>query len=460
MEKQSYEKHAKYLNFYSSLKPDEEYWGIGIENETYLMFEPLESVNRGFIKHRQKSERYSVDYWKNYKPENLKKVLKRLPSSIRTPTYVNSYLFRHADLFGEHKTIEATNEANPEYSGQTIDEYLKRVSPVISEYFKTNLIYDGDTFEFTTYDFYKTNVTAVLKELRFIKKDILYEINRQLVSDSTIFKRPLVFPKLNYGFTRFLSNPKNIAICNNGTYHINLTLPTALDANGQIKDPEEFREKHANAIRAIQWIEPLLVGLYGTPDILSILDPTYAGGSQRLAFSRYIGLGTYDTEAMEKGKLVDTFSYEGKTNYFTQLHSQENSPYIPPKTIGYDFNYNKFKNHGIELRILDYFPEEYLESVINLIILVCQHSLHEKIPDPRLNAKWTKLCANAIKNGSQAKVCYALYIELYRIFGLEQDSWILYLWPFSISAPMLHVGNRLRSLLHKTYAGGVTCSKM
>lgn len=462
MDKQTYEKHEKYLKFYSSkTQYDEEYWGLGIENESYIMFETLEKVDKLFIQRNQMPERYSVDYWKNYRYVKLQDTLNKLPSTLRVPTYVSSYLFRNVDLLGEHKTIFGSRgKENPIYSDETIDTFLKRVSPAFTKFFEKHLIYDGDTFEFTTCNFYKTDVVSVIKELAIIKSEILAELNKRLISKFTIFKKPLVFPRLNYGFAKFQSNLKNIAICNNGTYHINLTLPTALDADGQIKNQDEFKANHANAIRAIQWIEPLLIGLYGTPDILSQLDTSYAAGSQRLAFSRYIGLGTFDTSVMEKGKLLDTFSYKDKKNYYEELHSHKDSPYFPARTIGYDINYNKFKNHGIELRILDYFPEEYLEAVLNFLILVCQCSLHIVIPDPRLNATWTSVCAKAIKQGSQLKLPHSFYTEVYKVFGLNQDTWLLYRWPFFAKAPMLHVANRLASKLYKKYSKDSVCSKM
>jgi hypothetical protein len=449
MDKSLAEKHKKYVDFYSTQGPDDEYWGLGIENESYLMFDALESVDKAFFLKLQEPERYSVNYWKNYRGVELQNTLKRLPSAVKVPTYVNSYLFRHADLLGEHATVKGSRtKENPMYSGQTIDEYVRRVSPAFSHFFEKNLIYDGDTFEFTTFNFYKTTVPEVIKELLTIKKMILKELNTRLVSKFTIFKGPMIFPKLNYGFAKFQTNLENVAICNNGTYHINLTLPTKL-VKGEIASPEEFKARHANAIRAIQWIEPLLVGLYGTPDILHILNPSYAGGSQRLAMSRYIGLGTYDTLTMEKGKLLDTFAYKKytKDNYFTKLHVK--SPYNPPQTIGYDVNYNKFKKHGIELRIFDYFPEEYLESVMNLLVLVCEKSTQVEIPDPKDNASWVHLCMQAVKQGSCAGVKNEFYTELYRVFSIPEDTWIFYRY-LKMKAPMLYVANRLASHLYKS----------
>jgi len=461
--KQAFEKHAKYVNFYNEIKPDNEYWGLGIENESYLMFDKLDLVTPEFIQTKHKPERYSVDYWKNYETSVLDKTLTKLRTRIPTPTYINSYLFRNMDLLGEHTNLYSySSNLNPRFSGETVDQYLKRTSPVTADLFKNHMIYDGDTFEFTTFNFYKTTVRTTLQELKNIKDSFLKEMNKRLVSKFTMFKKPLIYPQLNYGFAKFASNASNIGICNNGTYHINITLPTKLNADGSIANPEEFRRQHANAIRAIQWIEPFLIALYGTPDILHCLNPAYAGGSLRLAMSRYIGLGTYDTRTMEKGKLLDTYNYTSHVggNYFTELHT--GSPYIPPKTIGYDFNYNKFTKHGIEFRVLDYFPEEHLEHVMNLLILACQHSLYVEIPDPRLESSgvWKHFCKKAVQKGSVATVKPEMYMPLFKIFGVKICS--LTWWPFKGlgNHTVLRVAQILANTLYKSYRNDRICLKM
>jgi hypothetical protein len=43
--------------------------------------------------------------------------------------------------------------------------------------------------------------------------------------------------------------------------------------------------------------------------------------------------------------------------------------------IGYDINFNKIKNHGIELRFFDWFPEMYLEGVVNFLILLAERAM-------------------------------------------------------------------------------------
>ena len=61
-------KHVKYINDY--IKNDI-FWGLGIENEVYLEFENKKNVNRTFFLNNHKRERYSVNYYTNYK-ENFK----------------------------------------------------------------------------------------------------------------------------------------------------------------------------------------------------------------------------------------------------------------------------------------------------------------------------------------------------------------------------------------------------
>lgn len=468
--KYSQEKHNKYLDFYNDLKnsnqQDKEYWGIGIENESYLMFENLQEVDKSFLQSNHKRERYSVDYWENYKKESLKEALDLLPDKVYLPIYLNGYLFQKTDFFGEPtKRYTKLAEPNPKFCGMTIDEYLKENSDIFNKLFDKQMIYDGDTFEFTTYNFYKTNVKDCVKELVDIKNTFLKEINKVLVDNKPIhnpknyiFKEKIIYPPFNFGFAKFQTNLNNVAICNNGTYHINITLPTELNFKNEIANPDKFRDVHANAIRAIQWIEPLLIALYGSPDIFNLLNENYAAGSLRLVMSRYIGLGTYDSSKMIKGKMLNDFDYKNDdSHYFKKLH--ENSPYEPPETIGYDFNYNKFSKHGIELRIFDYFPEEHLEHILNLIILLCQYSVYNNIPDPKDDPAWNELVKDCIKLGSNAMVKPEFYLKIYFVLDLFDIS-CLYYFKKKKNKTVLKIANKIAYNLHRHYHDFTICKKM
>ena len=452
-------KHKKYLDFYENFDSNYddnkyEYWGLGIENESYLMFDKFDNMSKDFILNNHKRDRYSVDYYKNYKIDKLCETLNKL-DNVDMPIYINSYLLQNTDLYGEpiNKYTKILTP-NPKFCGKTIDTYIKENSNTITNLFKKYVVYDGDTIEFTTFNFYKTSVKDVIAELLAIKNIYLDELNTVLYKQG-IFKHEIIYPKLNYGFVRYLTNMNNLGICNNGTYHLNITLPTTLNYNMDIKDINEFNSVHSNAIRAIQWMEPFLVALYGTPDILHLLNKDYAGGSLRLMMSRYIGLLTYDNMSMEFGKKLNDFDYEKKNHYFRELH--KNSLYNPPYQIGYDINFNKFKKHGIELRIFDYFPEEYLEDIVNFIILLCQVSMEKNIKNPLEDKLLFDVAIECLKKGSETLIPYELYYKIKKIFNMNT------FYPtFTKKEPktVLYVLNKIANNLYSKYKDMPICKKM
>ena len=150
-------------------------------------------------------------------------------------------------------------------------------------------------------------------------------------------------------------------------------------------------------------------------------------------------------------------SWSFQNHYFEKLH--ENSPYIPPETIGYDINYNKFLKHGIELRIFDYFPEEYLEDILNFIILICQYSIYTTIPDPKNDSDWTNFVIDVLKNGSTVMVPPKLSDKINYIFETLTPvmfSFLRHKKPRSI----LHFMNKISNKLRHTYKDFSICKKM
>ena len=63
----------------------------------------------------------------------------------------------------------------------------------------------------------------------------------------------------------------------------------------------------------------------------------------------------------------------------------------------------------LELRIFDYFPEDYLEDIINFIILLCQFSIDKNILEPQTYDFYNEFVINCIKNGSTSLVPSELY---------------------------------------------------
>lgn len=424
-------KHIKYKDSYVA---NDLYYGLGIENETYLLSDKSLIKTADWLINNHKRERYSVDYWSNFSREEIDLALHHLDKNkkFKLPVLINSHTFTKCDIKNNHKTrYTSVGEANPNFDGSTIHDVMMEKSEYFRNNFDKQFMYDGDTFEFTTLDYYKTTVDKCVKQLLEYKKRFLNEINKVFTENNILsehYNNRLNYAT-NYGFANFIANQKNLAICNNSTYHINITLPTLLDSNKKIKDMKKFQEEHSNAIRAIQWIEPLFIACYGSPDIFSVGNSNFAKGSLRLALSRYISVGTYDTKKMPSKKLLNNFEYDPtllesgrnvpitsttvferqineyastRKHWYKRYH--ETSGYIPQKMIGFDINYQKHYNHGIEIRFFDYFSEEYLVDVINMILLVCQKSLVKKIRDPRNYVAYDDQMIECIKNGSDAKI--------------------------------------------------------
>jgi hypothetical protein len=64
--------------------------------------------------------------------------------------------------------------------------------------------------------------------------------------------------------------------------------------------------------------------------------------------------------------------------------------------IGLDINFNKYPNHGIELRFLDYFDENKLPELLNFFVLLLDYSLKYNISSVTNNDIWNKFVLNII----------------------------------------------------------------
>lgn len=387
------DKHIKYMSQYE--KNDETiFWGIGLENESYFMIRHLKLPQASFRSLKQKSERYSVDYFTNFKLVPFVQAIQKAQQleKLTYPVYINSHTFQKTDVNQQHRTFYDKNSTpNPKFT-ESIHDRLLRESSYYRSVYDESVVFDGDSIEFITQRFYNGTVSDCVAELKESKQRFVEEI-------SPYFHKwglgEIEFPDHNYGFVTFLTTRKaNLSICNSGTLHLNITLPTRL-RNGIIVDKDTFAKTHLNFIQVIQMVEPLMVACYGTPDILALLNHEYSLGSLRISRSRYISLQTFNTHHPVNGKLLLMDKPTDPLFWYNQL---ESSPYFLNNMIGYDVNFNKFKNHGVEIRFFDWFPEEYVEDVMNLFILLAAHSLyHGDMPIHKPN--YTDIILSCVKNG-------------------------------------------------------------
>jgi len=408
------------------------YWGIGLENETYMQFEESLIVSGEFIQEKIGFEKYSIDYRKCYKPESLTPVLKKafsLNENYKVSRMMNSHSLEKLDVNYQHKTLSAAKPLientdttavilppldNPDYLGKSIMELFLEDQPyniqsMITQRNKTmgSVHFDGDSIEFVTKYFENRTIVDSCKELKATKKLFLDTIN-----ESNVIKEKLNFPDYNNGLNMFMTNQENLVLFNNGTYHFHITLPT-LTENSRIVDYKDFDKTHSNAIYLLQWFEPFFIATLGSPDIMGVistkydLDKKFTLGSMRNAMSRYIGVGTYN-KSMPKGKIltynVDDFrkllKFEKEENIWWRDQIQSEMEYELLSEVGLDFNQEKMYQSGFEFRSFDEFPAQYLNDVLFSIILICEHALN--LPDVQWghdSAAWNNLVFKTLKYG-------------------------------------------------------------
>lgn len=224
----------------------------------------------------------------------------------------------------------------------------------------------------------------------------------------------MCYPPINHGMTVLHTNRNNVTIFNNGTYHINFTLPTQLNSEKVIANWPEFVFKHKQMARLFQWISPLLIAKYGSGDCFRLMAANeedgrkqFPDGSQRLCVSRYVSVCTYDTETMKTGKilLIDTPDLP----WIKEIYDKPECAYIKLSKCGCDINFHKHHNHGLEFRIFDWFSERYLPFVMSLFVHLGDEAMsYEFLPfqtnvpevaNPMFDATYNHLLARVIWDG-------------------------------------------------------------
>lgn len=422
-------------------KGDTEFWGLGLENETYLRFDKQKWYTGKYIKEKIGRERYSVNYLNNYS-KDIQILLNKLykdDTYYKIDQMMNAQSFYKIDRNLEHlTTYEKEPKPNKNFSGQTIIKEWMDYDDDVKEIFsgldkdKSNIFFDGDTIEFTTELFYKSNINKIVNELGD-RKELFISKLRKFFKEKNIFKDKGVigYPYFNPGLNQFQTRLWSFVLFNNGTYHINITLPTEIK-DRYIVDQNKFIKRHQNAIKLIQWIEPFLIATLGSPDIFacgankkSVQNGKYIMGSLRDGLSRYIGIGTYNSDKMEKGRIVQTEVDKVKPClnerqwWYNKLKRKMNYVFDDDK-IGVDFNFNKHFQSGFEFRMLDLFPHEYLPKVIEVLLLICEHStLYDYIPKPSNDYYWNNMVYQVLKKGHKVKLRKRDYNKIIDIFETD-----------------------------------------
>jgi hypothetical protein len=322
-------------------------------------------------------------------------------------------------------TYERIAKKNPRFNGKTLHDEFIEASSWYKDAYNKWVVYDGDTFEFMNVDFYKTNIYDALEEVWEAEDKFVWEFNQFIMKKPNCpiaIYGPYGIARANYPFAKHITNPNHYTMFNNGTVHINLTLPTKLDLSGTIENMDEFVERHRVVARYIQWFEPLLVLVYGQEDPFRSMcsDPSvasrFSGGSQRLAVSRYIGLSNYDTAEMPRGKILTEPAAPG-TWYdgFYKVMAYERLT-----ERGFDINFNKHLSHGIELRIFDGLRRQQMLELCETIARICRLALARPLaPLCKDSADFSALAVGIMIEGADYLIPYSVVQGFLKAVRLE-----------------------------------------
>ena len=394
------DKHKKYESYY---KPNEIFFGFGIESEYYLEFDnEIEFDRLKFIKNHNK-ERYSIDYYSNYKTD-ISPFFERVQYTGKLPLLFNAHSMTLTDKYNQPRTKYTTNnERNELFNGETLWDFCKKKNEYFSNNFDKIFTFDGDTIEIMTVDFYNKSIKDVLEEHATTRKNIIDNLNKVFVENNIFSEYGRIdFMKKNHPFAVHLTNINNVAMFNNGTIHINITLPTKLDNNSKIQNKLDFIEKHKNFIRLVQYLEPILLCIYGTRDPLSEYDCAFSSSSQRCAISRYIGIGTYDTNHMKTGKILqesvnNIIVAKEEWGWYNQYY--RTCGYNQLDKLGMDINFNKHYNHGVEIRFFDFIPHEKYEELCKFIQWLTLISSKQFLDNPIYSRDWNDMVICSLIEG-------------------------------------------------------------
>lgn len=277
-----------------------------------------------------------------------------------------------------------------------------------------------------------------------------------------------------------------------GSYHINITLPHTRNTSDSY-----FQMMHVKAAMLIQWVEPLLVSLLGSPSPKAplsygnhtSLSIRMSNESLAMVLGRNLAQRMFSKtrygldEQQEEFQLTPKY-FEDMYNRFQEalplwfrmiLSANSKSANVTPahrylskirKTfnglifIGTDFRRNSSKGEkfGFEFRLLDNFPSEHVHDVIRLLLYICDHSV-ENFPDDMsqlnmskynafLNTSVNKYMFDAISGGWTTTVNATYYKSLQQLFDFDDGK------IDKVDRIPSNVLNRISSSLYNRYEKG------
>ena len=247
---------------------------------------------------------------------------------------------------------------------------------------------------------------------------------------------------------------KNKMIDYLGSYHITITLPHTKDIS-----TTEFVKIHQNMAQQIQWLEPLMVTAFFSPTQSAVGNPdnNEPAGSYRVMT---IGWGNFGgsnvrkmgTTGLDRGSSYKNTLWRKTLNFKGTKKLNECAISAPPqykksksihtgdfRTFGIEPNFTKCISlynpsdciagradgkpmappFGMEIRIFDHFPSEYLIDLMRIIILIgCNSQRHSAKDYVNSDKRWINALRTIMKDGWNAIIDSKFVNALRTNFGL------------------------------------------
>jgi hypothetical protein len=227
-------------------------------------------------------------------------------------------------------------------------------------------------------------------------------------------------------YYHYMKDDKLVTSDYTGSYHLTITLP--YKKNITLK---KFINMHQEFGRQIQWIEPLLICAFFSPDLNSIGDgDKYTEGSYRVMNTGWGNFAGSDVRTLEEKNIDRYANIDSKWRKKLQKFQKELSKCEKGKlssdlrTISLNFKttYNKIlqrnqklykeaimkKGQGIEIRIFDHFPTQYIKNLLQIIIIIADNSFYttyDKNAEHVYNNKtWIKTMQNIMIQGWNSSI--------------------------------------------------------
>jgi hypothetical protein len=126
---------------------------------------------------------------------------------------------------------------------------------------------------------------------------------------------------------------------------------------------------------------------------------------------------------MPEGKLLQmdvSAIPAAKESFWWYRRYHEKSGYVPLEKIGLDINYKKHYNHGIEVRFFDWFPEERLLELLEILVYAANHALEKgSIFNCAASESWNDTVMGVFEEGAQYRLTSSALASYEKLFQCE-----------------------------------------